>query len=162
MTLRYSEMNQHDALYTAARNYPGGVEGLAQRMKMNAEVLRKKLQPAVRSHHINLEEFSMIIEYLEEARVDDYSAPLHALNWRLRHVCLRLPDAGDCTDEELTAILCRTVKEFGDVAAGIGAAMEDGAITLREFDILEKNFEEATAAMMELRDRVRIRSKAER
>lgn len=35
MTCKYSEMNQHDAIYIAARAYPGGVEALAGRMGMS-------------------------------------------------------------------------------------------------------------------------------
>jgi hypothetical protein len=45
MTRKYSDMNQHDALYKVARAYPGGLEALALRMDISVNVLRNKLAP---------------------------------------------------------------------------------------------------------------------
>ena len=47
MTRRYSDTNQHDALYKVARAYPGGLEALAARMGMSVNVLRNKLAPGI-------------------------------------------------------------------------------------------------------------------
>ncbi|HEV7816365.1 MAG TPA: phage regulatory CII family protein, partial [Janthinobacterium sp.] len=44
-------MNQHDALYKVARNYPGGLEALAHSMGISVNVLRNKLAPTIASHY---------------------------------------------------------------------------------------------------------------
>jgi hypothetical protein len=82
MTHRYTQMNPLDALYTAARAYPGGIEALAHRMGVSVAVLRNKLAPHVNTHHVTLAEASLIIEFLREAKCDEALLPLQALNWQ--------------------------------------------------------------------------------
>ena len=79
MTRRYFDMNQHDALYTVARKYPGGVDALARALDMSPNVLRNKLAPTISSHHVTFEEVSLIVDCCHKAGVGDAHLPLHAL-----------------------------------------------------------------------------------
>jgi len=158
VTLRYSEANQHDALYSAARAYPGGVEALAQRMGKSANVLRNKLRPGIASHHVNFEELSEIIELCEEARVPEALLPLFALNARHGLVAFALPSVDALTDEDLTQTVCKSMKKFGDLAAGVSAAMLDRIVTTNEMDGIEKDFQQVMAAVGEWRARLRVRA----
>ena len=79
MTRRYSDMNQHDALYKIARSYPGGLDALAEKMDISTNVLRNKLAPHIESHYPSFEELSTIVELCAEAGVKDALMPLHAL-----------------------------------------------------------------------------------
>ncbi len=157
VTLRYSEANQHDALYLIARKYPGGVEALAHRLGKSSDVLYNKLRPGVLSHHTAFEEVSLILELAEEAGVADWALPLRAFCWRHRHIAIPLPACSETDDEQLTMLLCRTMKEIGDVADEISQATHDGHITERELERIEIQFTEATAALMALRERVRAK-----
>lgn len=154
MTLRYSEANQHDALYLIARKYPGGVEALAHRLGKSPDVLYNKLRPGVHTHHITFEELSLILELCEEAGVNDWTLPLRAFCWRHRHIPISLPHCPEVGDEQLTTLLCQTMKEIGDVADEISQATRDGRITDRELAGLEVQFTEAAAALMALRKRI--------
>lgn len=158
MTLRYSEMSQHDTLYGVARAYPGGIEALAQRMGKNVNVLRNKLRPGIDSHHVNFEEVSAIIELCEEAHVPDALAPLFALNARHGLETFALPNVDTLTDEELTQTVCKTMKKFGDLAANTSAAMMDCIVTSNEMGGIEKDFQQLMAAAGEWRARMRVRA----
>ena len=69
MTRKYLDMNQHDALYKVARNYPGGIEALAQAMGISANVLRNKLAPTIASHYPSFEEVSAVVDLCHRAGV---------------------------------------------------------------------------------------------
>lgn len=154
MTLRYTDMNQHDALYKAARKYPGGIEQLANRMHMSENTLRNKLSPGIHTHHTSFEETSEIIEYLQEAKVEDALLPLRAMNWRHGMVAFPLPTTDNLSDDQLAQTVFRVMKESGDVAQVVGEAMADGKITLQEMDRIEREFQEALAALAQWRARV--------
>ena len=79
MTRRYSDMNQHDALYKVARAYPGGLEALALRMQISVNVLRNKLAPGIETHYPSFEELSMIVEHCHQAGVN--GTPYTVLSW---------------------------------------------------------------------------------
>lgn len=158
VTYRYSAINQHDARYNLARAYPGGIEALAARMQMSSPVMRNKLAPGIHSHHINDEEDSLIIEYSVEARVPDPYRALIAKNFRHGLIAFPMPSIDHMSDQDLTQLLCRVMKEVGEVMASASAALADGRITSQELDDLEKEIQEAMAAIVELRERYRARA----
>lgn len=159
MTCKYSDINQHDALYTVARSYPGGIEALAQRMRKTVPVMYNKLRPGIQTHYTSFEEATEIMELCAGAGVEDALLPAHAMVWRLNHVMLPVPRVTDARNEDLTQTVCRTMKEMGDVASGIYDSLNnDGKIRANELERLEKEFREAIAAMTELRARIRARA----
>lgn len=163
MTCRYTEINQHDALYIAARAYPGGVEAMAQRMGTAAHVLYKKLRRAVATHHVNYEEVSEIVEHLEAAGKSDMAdLALSAFAWRHSRVFVRLPETS-AAGGELFALVLQLMREEGALAAHIDAALaDDGRIDDAELATVEKDLQECIAALVVLRDQVRARHAADR
>lgn len=157
MTQQYSDMNQHDALYTAARLYPGGVEALAKRMKISESVLYSKLRPGCHTHYVSFEQVSEITEYLVEARVIDALQAIQALNWRHGLVAFELPPPSDQDDESLIQSICKTVQEFGHVTSAVSGALADGKICGKELEVIEREFSHAFGAMTELRERIRAK-----
>jgi hypothetical protein len=154
------DMDPHHALYTIAREFPDGIEGLAKLMNMSAGVLRQKLSPQVKTHHVTAGEFSEILHLCKEAGVKDALLPLSSLNWRHGLVSYPTPLAADLSDEQLTLTICRVMKEVGDVGACIGEALQDKKITLQEMDQIEREFQEALAALGQLRARTLDKFKA--
>lgn len=155
MTHRYTEMNQHDALYKVARQYPGGIEALAQRMGMSAMVLRNKLAPNVSTHRASFEEVSEIMELCQEAGVKDALMPIQVTNWRHGLVAFELPECKDQSDEELASTVMHVMKSVGAVAADAGAVHSKARVDERDRDQMEKDFQEAIAALCEWRERER-------
>ena len=160
VTCKYSEINQHDALYMVARAYPGGIEAIAQRMGRTAPVMYNKYRPGITTHHVTFEEVTETIELCMEAGVKDALLPAQAFAWRLGQVLVPVPKISDVPDEDLSRNICKTMKEFGEVAACIHDALaNDGVIRPDELERFEREFQEATAAMFELRSRVQERAK---
>lgn len=162
MTLRYQTMDMHDALYTVARAYPGGLDALYPRLGITSvNVLRNKVRPAIRSHYVSNEEDSLIMEFAEEAGVPDALQPLIAKNNRHNMIAFRRPPVDTLTDDDLTQCLCRAMKEFSDLTATASRALADKKITEAELDEIEKEAQEALAAIGELRERMRRRARGE-
>ncbi|RJG06264.1 hypothetical protein D3870_09790 [Noviherbaspirillum cavernae] len=151
-------MNQADALYTVARAYPGGLEALALRMGMSVNVLRNKLRPSINTHHINSEEESLIIEFCEEAKVADALQPLVAKNWRHGLIAFPRPPVDVLSDDDLTKALCKAVKEFSDLSSAASETVSHRNITHAEMEAIEKEAQEALAAIEELRYRIHSRA----
>lgn len=154
MTCSYLEMDQHDALYTVARNYPGGLEQLAHRMGMSVNVLRNKLQPRIKTHYPSFEEASLIVEYCREAGGDSALQPIHAQNWRHGLVTIAVPESDHLSDEQLAMTVCRVMKEAGDIAASLQDALRDGRIDRNEMDKLNREFQEAFSALAQWQARI--------
>ncbi len=156
MTLRYSDTNQHDALYKVARAYPGGIEALAQRMGKTANVLYNKLRPGVDSHYPSFEEVSEIVELCAAAGVPNATLPIEAMCQRHSLVAFAFPALAHLSDADLTQSVCKAMQELGDVTGAIASALaDDGGISLAELDGIEREIQQALGAIGALRERVR-------
>lgn len=156
MTRRYSDMNQHDALYKVARSYPGGIDALAERLGMSVNVLRNKLAPGISSHYASFEEVSNIITLCQTAGVKDAALPLHALLARHGMAAFLVPEPEQISNDDLSQTVCRVMSQVGNVAEAVSEALLDNVITEREADLIEREFQGALAALGEWRARIRL------
>ncbi|MHA6847295.1 phage regulatory CII family protein [Ralstonia syzygii] len=152
MTYIYSDVSSHEALYNLARKYLGGIEGLAAALssrlarRISSNVLRNKLRPGIESHHVTLEDFSLILELCEEARVPGAHVPLEALCWRHSRVPVELPEV-DGDDPNPARTVCQVMARIGDLAATVAKAAEDNVITEAELEGIEGEFLKAQVAL---------------
>ncbi|MBI3283758.1 MAG: phage regulatory CII family protein [Burkholderiales bacterium] len=155
MTRKYSDMNQHDALYKVARAYPGGLEALALRMEVSVNVLRNKLAPGIETHYPSFEELSQIVELCAAAGVKDAQLPLHALLGRHGMAAFVVPEPDSVSEDDLSQTVCRVMSRVGDVAEAVSTALLDGKITDAEADLIEREFQSALTVLGEWRARIR-------
>jgi len=135
-----NDINQHEALYSLASRYPGSIDGLAQAMgrrlgrQMYPNVLRNKLRPGIDTHHLNFEEYSLILELCEEARIDRWHVPLRALCWRHGMLAIPLPQVEPVSASMSVAMrqAGEAAREFGEMMAEFAQAAADGKITRSE------------------------------
>jgi hypothetical protein len=158
MTRKYSDMNQHDALYKVARSYPGGIEALAQSLGMSANVLRNKLAPTIGSHYPSFEEVSAIVLLCQQAKVADALLPLHALLVRHGMAAFVVPQPEQVGGDDLSQTVCRVMGQVGAVATAVSAALMDGVVSDAEADLIEREFQGALSALGEWRARIRLRA----
>ena len=154
MRHQYSDINQHDVLYSVARAYPGGIEALAPRMGMTAPVLRNKLRPGVDTHYMSFEQVSLLLELVEEANVANAKLPIRAFCWRHGMVALdmaRIKGAPQ-TDADLNRAYGNVLNELGDISKKFGEALADGHVSHTEMDALELEFEQLVGAAMHFRE----------
>lgn len=151
MTHRYNQMNAADALYIAARGYPGGVEALAARMGMSVKVLYNKLCPKTDSHHINFDEVSVILDFLADAgKHDSVEMVINAFNWRHDRVAVKLPEH-EPDDEQLFSQVLRIMNSHGVLADGLHQALRDDDINARELEAFEQDFQTCILGLLQLR-----------
>ena len=158
MTRKYLDMNQHDALYTVARRYPGGLEALARDIGISANVLRNKLSPTISSHYPSFEEVSIIVEHCHKAGVSDAHLPLHALLMRHGMAAFVVPLPEQVVRDDLSQTVCRVMSEVGAVAEAVSSALMDGVVTSAEADLIEKGFHSALSALGAWRARLQMQS----
>lgn len=155
MTRRYLDMNQHDALYTVARKFPGGLDALARELDMSVNVLRNKLSPTIASHYPSFEEVSLIVECCHKAGVADAHLPLHALLVRHGMAAFVVPQPEAVRQGDLSQTVCRVMSEVGAVAEAVSSALLDGIITTAEADLIERKFQSALSVLGTWRARLR-------
>lgn len=164
MPLPLNQMHPLDVLYQACRAYPGGIEALAARLGKSPSILYNKLRQQVQTHYVGYDdELSEILFCLRDAGVVGWDKTISAFCWRHGFVVVPFPDLGEVSDDELMEMVLRVVKEQGDVAAALTAALapnSDGGhdISRREFCAIDKEISEAMAALAELRERVKVRA----
>ncbi len=158
MTRQYLDMNQHDALYSVARGYPGGLEALAKDMGMSANVLRNKLSPTITSHYPSFEEVSVIVEHCHQKGVAQAMLPLHAMLVRHGMAAFVVPLPEPAASDDLSQTVCRVMSEVGAVAEAVSSALVDGVVTAAEADLIEREFHSALSALGEWRARLRLRA----
>lgn len=167
MTCKPVPLHPLDALYQAARKYPGGIEALACRLNMSYDTLRKKLRHQVETHILGYDaELSEILHCLEDARVEGWDATLHALCWRHGGMFLPMPSTQLEDDDVLAVSLAESVKEHAEAVAAIGESLRpdrDGKrrIDANELRGIDQQIEEAVAALLMLRDHARRRHEAD-
>lgn len=158
MTRKYLDMNQHDALYTVARRYPGGIEVLARDIGISANVLRNKLSPTISSHYPSFEEVSVIVEHCHKAGVSEAHLPLHALLMRHGMAAFVVPQPEHACRDDLSQTVCRVMSEVGAVAEAVSTALMDGVVTSAEADLIEREFHSALSALGAWRARLKIQA----
>jgi hypothetical protein len=152
MTYQYNNINQHDALYLAARAYPGSVEALSTRLGMSSHVLYKKLRPAIETHAVTFEEVSEIIEHLEASGKEDKAEMIiDAFCWRHGRTAFKLPETPITQDDLLGQILGLQRdqgKLFGALKALLDGKQEWTEEAAQE---IEKNMQVCISDMVALR-----------
>lgn len=161
MVTRYSMLDQHDALYQTAREYPGGLVALARDMGKSVNVLRNKLRPAITTHHTTFEEVSRVIELCVEQQGPHCFRALHAFNYRHGYAAFPCVTAQVVEDEEMARIVARVLRDMGTVATQVLSSQEDNHITHAEMEVIEEAFLTAMGTLGAWRDHMRRRHAAD-
>lgn len=159
MTKQYEKMSVADALYTAARQYPGSVEALAARMGKSAPVLRSKLRPEIETHHVTLEEALEIIELIDGVKPHAADLVVNAIAYRLGRIATRMHGA-DTPDQSVEVMGLSVAALVGLLSADLAVAVQGKGspfnFTHREADQLRSDIANALRALTILNDAVSL------
>lgn len=162
MTKAYQQMSVADALYTAARRYPGGIEALAARMGKSPNVLRSKLKPDVDTHHLTLEETMQIIELLDVTVPAAADLAIKAIAYRLGRVVVRhsgIDSDHSSLEQQTLAVAGLTGLLAADVA--VETALSKGKpLPKKAVDTLNSDIARALDALFLLKDSIERQTKA--
>lgn len=133
----------HDALYVAARAYPGGLNAIGARLGMSPNVLRNKLRREIDTHHVTVEEAHLMCEFLDDVGLSEQAERfVQAFLSPLGMVAMRLPDGSPEPGSTLLMEQLRLSKLNGQFAADIEVALADGRITQREREQLQHDVQQ--------------------
>lgn len=131
--------------YRIGHEFPGSVAGLASLMGRGDVVLRNKLNPNSETHHLNIEEFEMMLDFANRNRdVAEYFAA------KAGGVFMKVPDVPE-SDLGLLDLFMGTTKELGDVASEFQSAYADGNYTNKEYEALSVEVDEVIARLLEFK-----------
>ncbi|MDW5417728.1 phage regulatory CII family protein [Iodobacter sp. CM08] len=134
-----------DAAYHCAHAYPGGVESLAPRMGIGAQVLRNKLNPNTNSHKLTLAEADLLIGITGDKSV------LHALAMTHGMVCVPLlADGQYACDTTVLEMVTRLWRLGGQVGTAVDETLEDHRVESGEVQKVREKVYSHVAALHEL------------
>ncbi len=131
--------------YRIGHEFPGSVAGLASLMGRGDVVLRNKLNPNSETHHLNIEEFEMMLDF---ANRNQDAAEYFAA--KAGGVFMKVPDVPE-SDLGLLDLFMGTTKELGDVASAFQSAYADGNYTNKEYEALSVEVDEVIARLLEFK-----------
>lgn len=119
-------MNVQDAFYFMVRNYPGGAEALAPRMKMSPSVLRNKADTKKTCNIPSLDDADTGM-----ALTGDYGV-LHALAQNHGHVCLKVETDAPASDLAVLELVTQVWRSNGEVGRSVDDVLADHRVERRE------------------------------
>lgn len=135
--------------YRIGHEFPGSVAGLASLMNKGDVVLRNKLNPNSESHHLNIEEFEMMVDFSNKnLDVAEFFAA------KCSAVVVQLPDLPE-SDMEILDGFMSAMKELGEVSAAFQKAYSDGDISKREFGDISSEIDDVLAKLLEFKASVK-------
>lgn len=136
------------AKYDLVHTFPGGAGKLAPLARMNPGTLSNKVNPAVETHHLTIDEGVALQNAAQDYRI------LRAEAMVLGHACIPLGDYTQTSDVELLSLYAKLHAEIGDVAAAISTALDDRTISRTEFYRIANEGQEMIQAWLALRARL--------
>lgn len=128
----YMNTNVLDAAFHTAHDFPGGVPALAHRMgKVSPNVLNKKVDPRLESHHLRLDESVKMQAISGDFRI------LQAMAFSLNHVAIQMIDMEDCSDMAILDGFFDLMDAEGKFAATFKKAWADGSISKDDLDAIK-------------------------
>lgn len=121
-------MSPHDAFHETVHSAPGGLEALAVRLGMSAQILRNKANPNNNSNHVSLRDVERVMELTGDYRT------MHALAKSFGFVCIKVEDSCGPSDLALLEVVTSAMSANGGFGAAINKALEDGRIQQHEVE----------------------------
>ncbi len=134
-------MSPHDAFHQTVHAAPGGLEALAIRLGMSAQILRNKANPNNTSNHVSLRDLENVMEL-----TDDYRT-LHALAKSCGFVCIKVEGDTGPSDLALLEVVTSAMSANGGFGAAINKALDDGRIQQHEVEMVKDAAFEATRTL---------------
>lgn len=148
-------MSLFDVIYSEVHAYQGGCAAVAQRMRgmglpnMTADVLQKKVSTTCDTHYLRVDEMIVVMEILN---TDKFAIEIARLRFML---CIHGATFEGVADSELLDLFLKSQSEHGEWAQACKDALQDGSISKKEFERIEREYVEAASADAEVVERLR-------
>lgn len=148
-------MSLFDAIHAAVHQRNFGCEAVAARMRsmgfagMTAGVLQKKVDTNCDTHNLRVDEMLAIMQIVN---TDRFAIEIARLRFML---CIHGATFEGVADSELLDLFLKSESERGEWAAACKDALQDGSISQKEFERIEREYVEAASADVEVVERLR-------
>lgn len=119
-------MNTLDAFYHTVHDANGGLESLATRLNMSAQVLRNKANPNNAANKPLLDEADRVMGLTGDYRI------LHAMAMNHGHVCVKVDSEGSASDLAVLELVTHVWQSNGDVGSAVHETLADGKVEKHE------------------------------
>jgi hypothetical protein len=120
------QLNILDTAHAVATEYEGGCESLAPRLGIGAQVLRNKVNPNTKTHHLTLDEAVRMSVLARDRRI------VEAFARELGLVCIEIPEPENCADADVIELMAKTWETNGDIGREVNAIFADGRVEQHE------------------------------
>lgn len=119
-------MNALDAFYHTAHDAKGGLESLAARLNMSAQVLRNKANPNNVANKPLLEDADRMMGLTGDYRILDALAAGHG------RIVIKAPEPGESCDAAILELIAHSWKTNGEVGMAVHEILSDGKVESHE------------------------------
>jgi hypothetical protein len=137
-------MNILDAFHKTVHGAAGGVEALAVRLGMSAQILRNKANPNNSANRVLLEDADRAM-----ALTCDY-AVLHALAASHGFVCVRVEEDIVASDLAVLEMVAKSWVANGEVGSEVHAALADGMVEPHEVERIKASVYRVSQSLNQL------------
>lgn len=137
-----------DAFYRTVKDAPGGVEALAVRMGINAQVLRNKANPNITTNHPTLADVEKVMDLTGDYQI------LHALAMQTGHVVLKHDAEPAPSDMAILEIISEVWAANGEVGTAVFDTLADGRVEAHEVARVKKCVYQLQRALFDLTARL--------
>lgn len=147
-------MNVLSTIYNLVHTFKGdegnGAEGVAKALGYNStETFRKKVNPNIDTHNLNVRELITLIDFLDTDEVAKSFAEQRSL------ICIEKPIYEGFSDQAILDLFLKLQKEIGEMSAEVSKSLSDGSITWDEFQRIDKEYNDFITAAAEIMSRLR-------
>ncbi len=143
-------MNTIDAAYHVVHDYPGGSESLGPRVDISAAVLRGKVNPEDKKHHLTLAEAVRVTGVTNDDRI------LQSWAHERGYLLVKAPkNARDSSDMAVLEQVAGLMVANGAFGKEIYDALSDGAVSADEVERIDEAGQGVMVSVAEIKQRIR-------
>lgn len=142
-------MTPQDAFYQTVSSFHGGVESLAPRLGMSAQILRNKANPNAAHNYPSLSDIERAMTITGNVVV------LHALAQTQNHICIPVGSATNSCDTAILELVARVWSTNGSVGEAVNETLADGKVEQHEVARVDDAIHRTITALHEMAARLK-------
>ncbi len=142
-------MTPQDAFYQTVTTFSGGVESLAPRLGMSAQILRNKANPNSAHNYPSLSDIERTMTITGNVTI------LHALAQSQNHICIPIDNHANACDTAILELVAKVWSTNGDVGQAVNDTLADGRVEAHEVKRVEDAIHRTITALHDMAARLK-------
>ncbi|MFC0351847.1 phage regulatory CII family protein [Undibacterium danionis] len=142
-------MTPQDAFYQTVTTFSGGVESLAPRLGMSAQILRNKANPN------NVHNYPSLSDIERTMTITGNVIILHALAQSQSHICIPINTDSSACDTAILELVAKVWSTNGDVGQAVNDTLADGRVEAHEVKRVDDAIHRTITALHDMAARLK-------